>query len=458
MAISVFDLFKIGIGPSSSHTGGPMAAAHKFARGLDREGLLDKTARVEVILYGSLGLTGKGHGSDKAVLLGLSGEKPELVDVDTVDDRLAAMRESGTIQLYGSREIPFVVGEHLVFERKVSLPHHPNGMRFTAFSETGETLREKVYYSVGGGFVVDESATGADRIKPDDTVLPYPFTTAAELLGHCAETGLSVSGLMLENEKAFGRSEQEIRDRLLELWRVMAECVRRGIAKEGVLPGGLKVRRRAHQLHRRLQGEAAEKDPLHAMDWVSLFALAVNEENAAGGRIVTAPTNGAAGIVPAVLHYYDRFVPHSGDDGVVRFLLTAGAIGVLFKENASISGAEVGCQGEVGSACSMAAAGLTETMGGTPEQVENAAEIGIEHNLGLTCDPIGGLVQIPCIERNAVASIKAIAAARIALRGDGRHFVSLDKAIKTMRDTGRDMLDKYKETSRGGLAVNVIEC
>lgn len=458
MAISVFDLFKIGIGPSSSHTGGPMAAAHKFARGLDQDGLLEKTAGVEVILYGSLGLTGKGHGSDKAVLLGLSGEKPELVDVDTVDDRLAAMRDSGTISLYGTREIPFVVGEHLVFERKISLPHHPNGMRFTALSETGEPLREKVYYSVGGGFVVDENATGADRIKPDDTVLPYPFTTAAELLAHCAETGLSISGLMLENEKAFGRSEREIRDQLLTLWQVMSECVRRGTAKEGVLPGGLKVRRRAHQLYRRLQSESPEKDPLQAMDWVSLYALAVNEENAAGGRIVTAPTNGAAGIIPAVLTYYDRFTPKSDDEGVVRFLLTAGAIGVLFKENASISGAEVGCQGEVGSACSMAAAGLTEVLGGTPEQVENAAEIGIEHNLGLTCDPIGGLVQIPCIERNAVASIKAIAAARIALRGDGRHFVSLDKAIKTMRDTGRDMLDKYKETSRGGLAVNVIEC
>ncbi|MFD8557758.1 L-serine ammonia-lyase [Streptosporangium canum] len=458
MAISVFDLFKIGIGPSSSHTGGPMAAAHKFARGLDQDGLLEKTAGVEVILYGSLGLTGKGHGSDKAVLLGLSGEKPELVDVDTVDDRLAAMRASGTISLYGTREIPFVVGEHLVFERKISLPHHPNGMRFTALSEAGEPLREKVYYSVGGGFVVDENATGADRIKPDDTVLPYPFTTAAELLAHCAETGLSISGLMLENEKAFGRSEREIRDQLLTLWQVMSECVRRGTAKEGVLPGGLKVRRRAHQLYRRLQSESPEKDPLQAMDWVSLYALAVNEENAAGGRIVTAPTNGAAGIIPAVLTYYDRFTPKSDDEGAVRFLLTAGAIGVLFKENASISGAEVGCQGEVGSACSMAAAGLTEVLGGTPEQVENAAEIGIEHNLGLTCDPIGGLVQIPCIERNAVASIKAIAAARIALRGDGRHFVSLDKAIKTMRDTGRDMLDKYKETSRGGLAVNVIEC
>ncbi|MEU8039982.1 L-serine ammonia-lyase [Streptosporangium sp. NPDC049078] len=458
MTISVFDLFKIGIGPSSSHTGGPMAAAHKFARGLHQDGLLEKTARVRAVLYGSLGLTGKGHGSDKAVLLGLSGEKPELVDVDAVEGRLAAMRESGTISLYGSREIPFVIGEDLVFERKISLPGHPNGMRFTALSESGETVREKVYYSVGGGFVVDENATGADRIKADDTVLPHPFTTAAELLAQCAETGLSISGLMLENEQAFGRTEAEVRDRLLVLWQVMSECVRRGIDKEGMLPGGLKVRRRAHQLHRQLRSESGEKDSLQTMDWVSLFALAVNEENAAGGRIVTAPTNGAAGIIPAVLTYYDRFTKDADDEGVIRFLLTAGAIGVLFKENASISGAEVGCQGEVGSACSMAAAGLTEVMGGTPEQVENAAEIGIEHNLGLTCDPIGGLVQIPCIERNAVASIKAIAAARIALRGDGRHFVSLDKAIKTMRDTGRDMLDKYKETSRGGLAVNVIEC
>ncbi|GIH70599.1 L-serine ammonia-lyase [Sphaerimonospora thailandensis] len=456
MAISVFDLFKVGIGPSSSHTGGPMAAAHKFARGLHDDGLLEKVTRVEAVLYGSLGLTGKGHGSDKAVLLGLSGEKPELVDVDTVEDRLAAIRASGTVRVYGTHEIPFVVGEDLVFERKVSLPHHPNGMRFTAF--LGDTvLREKIYYSVGGGFVVDENATGADRIKPDDTVLPHPFTTGVQLLERCADTGLSISGVMLENEQAFGRSPQEIQDGLLRLWSVMAECVQRGSTREGVLPGGLKVRRRANQLYRRLRSEG-DADPLRAMDWVTLFALAVNEENAAGGRIVTAPTNGAAGIVPAVLSYYTRFVPGASDDGIVRFLLTAGAIGVLFKENASISGAEVGCQGEVGSACSMAAAGLTEVLGGTPEQVENAAEIGIEHNLGLTCDPIGGLVQIPCIERNAVASIKAIAASRIALRGDGRHFVALDKAIKTMRDTGRDMLDKYKETSRGGLAVNVIEC
>ncbi|GAA1260955.1 L-serine ammonia-lyase [Sphaerisporangium rubeum] len=458
MAISVFDLFKIGIGPSSSHTGGPMAAAHKFARGLHQDGLLEKTTRIQVILYGSLGLTGKGHGSDKAVLLGLSGEKPETVDVDTVPEKLAAMRETGKVKIYAEQEIPFEVGEDLVFERKISLPRHPNGMRFTAYGKEGGQLREKTYYSVGGGFVIDENATGADRIKQDDTELPHPFTTAKELLDHCEETGLSISGLMLENEKAFGRTEAEIREGLLTLWRVMAECVTRGCTSEGVLPGGLKVKRRAHRLHRKLQSESPEADPLNAMDWVTLYALAVNEENAAGGRIVTAPTNGAAGIIPAVLSYYHRFTPGADDEGTIRFLLTAGAIGVLFKENASISGAEVGCQGEVGSACSMAAAALTEVLGGTPQQVENAAEIGIEHNLGLTCDPIGGLVQIPCIERNAVASIKAIAASRIALHGDGTHYVALDKAIKTMRDTGRDMLDKYKETSRGGLAVNVIEC
>ncbi|MFC4913088.1 L-serine ammonia-lyase [Actinomadura gamaensis] len=457
MAISVFDLFKIGIGPSSSHTGGPMAAAHRFARGLDQDGVLEKTASVEAILYGSLGLTGKGHGSDKAVILGLEGDKPELVDVDSVDERLARVRETGELTLYGVKRVPFVVGEHLVFERKISLPGHPNGMRFTAFDADGNELRSRVYYSVGGGFVVDENATGADRIKADDTVLPYRFDTAAELLDRCRETGLSISALMLENEKAFGRTEEEIRSGLVELWRVMRACVDRGCTREGLLPGGLKVGRRAPRLHRKLTSEKAT-DPLHAMDWVTLFALAVNEENAAGGRIVTAPTNGAAGIIPAVLHYFDRFVPGADDEGVVRFLLTAGAIGVLFKQNASISGAEVGCQGEVGSACSMAAAGLTEVLGGTPEQVENAAEIGIEHNLGLTCDPVGGLVQVPCIERNAVGAIKAISAARISLRGDGKHFVSLDRAIKTMKDTGRDMLDKYKETSRGGLAVNVIEC
>jgi iron-sulfur-dependent L-serine dehydratase single chain form len=457
MAISVFDLFKIGIGPSSSHTGGPMAAAHRFALGLSDDGLLEKTASVRVVLYGSLGLTGKGHGSDKAVMLGLEGDKPELVDVSGVDARVASARSSGVIRLFGDHEVPFVVGDHLVFERKKSLPHHPNGMRFTAHDASDTPLREKVYYSVGGGFVVDEDATGADRIKPDDTEVPYPYATGADLLSLTRETGLSIPALMMENEKAFGRDEAEIRARLLELWRVMQESVERGCTREGLLPGGLKVRRRAQQLHTKLVTETGT-DPLQAMDWVTLFALAVNEENAAGGRIVTAPTNGAAGIVPAVLHYYDKYVPGASPEGVIRFLLTAGAMGVIIKENASISGAEVGCQGEVGSACAMAAAGLTEILGGTPEQVENAAEIGIEHNLGLTCDPVGGLVQVPCIERNAVASIKAISASRLALRGDGRHFVSLDKAIKTMRDTGRDMLDKYKETSRGGLAVNVIEC
>jgi iron-sulfur-dependent L-serine dehydratase single chain form len=457
MAISVFDLFKVGIGPSSSHTGGPMTAAYLFASGLAADGLLDKTASVRSVLYGSLGLTGKGHGSDKAVMLGLEGDLPQTVDVDGVEARVAATRSSGTICLLGSVEVPFVVGSDLVFERKESLPGHPNGMRFTASDASGSELRSKVYYSVGGGFVVDESATGADRIKADDTAVPYPFETGAALLSLAEETGLSVPALMLENEKAFGRTEAEIRTGLLELWQVMRSCVDRGCTREGLLPGGLKVRRRAHHLHTKLVHETSD-DPLRAMDWVTLWALAVNEENAAGGRIVTAPTNGAAGIVPAVLHYYDRFVPGASDEGVIRFLLTAGAMGVLIKERASISGAEVGCQGEVGSACSMAAAGLTEVLGGTPEQVENAAEIGIEHNLGLTCDPVGGLVQVPCIERNAVASIKAISASRLALRGDGHHFVTLDKAIKTMRDTGRDMLDKYKETSRGGLAVNVIEC
>jgi L-serine dehydratase len=331
-------------------------------------------------------------------------------------------------------------------------------MRFTAYDDAGTVLRERAYYSVGGGFVADETETGTPPPAPDACVVPYPFTTAGELLARAAHSGLPVSGIMLENEKALGRTPAQVQAGLGDLWQVMRACVARGCAIEGMLPGGLKVQRRAPRLFRQLTCEQNGDDPLRAMDWVTLYALAVNEENAAGGRVVTAPTNGAAGIIPAVLHYYDRFVPGASSQGVTRFLLTAAAIGVLFKENASISGAEVGCQGEVGSACSMAAGALAEVLGGTPEQVENAAEIGIEHNLGLTCDPIGGLVQVPCIERNAVASITAINAARIALRGDGRHFVSLDKAIDTMRVTGRDMLDKYKETSRGGLAVNVIEC
>src|ERR1700722_12031952 len=461
MAISVFDLFKVGIGPSSSHTVGPMVAARMFAMGLRTDGLLPKVGCVNVILYGSLGLTGKGHGSDKAVLLGLSGELPATVDVDTIPERLAAISTSGRLSLLGEHEIGFVTGENLVFDRKKTLSQHPNGMRFTALDADGAVLRERVYFSVGGGFVADDCVTGksgGSGIKPDTTSLPHPFLTSAELLAQTSATGLPISGVMLENEMAFGRSGAEIRAGLADIWQVMQACVERGCRTDGLLPGGLKVPRRAPRLYRQLTCESANSDPLSAMDWVTLFALAVNEENAGGGRVVTAPTNGAAGVIPAVLHYYDRFVPGSSPRGVTRFLLTAAAIGVLFKENASISGAEVGCQGEVGSACSMAAGALAEVLGGTPEQVENAAEIGIEHNLGLTCDPVGGLVQVPCIERNAVASMTAINAARIALRGDGRHFVSLDKAINTMRVTGRDMLDKYKETSRGGLAVNVIEC
>jgi L-serine dehydratase len=465
MAISVFDLFKVGIGPSSSHTVGPMKAARMFVTGLRDDGLLPQVAAVRVALYGSLGLTGPGHGSDKAVLLGLEGEEPATVDVDEIPARLEAIRQRGGLRLLGEHEIAFTVGKDLEFNRRKKLGYHPNGMRFTASDASGAVIRQRDYYSVGGGFVADESAAGATAGQepaggtpapgPD---LPYPFSSAAELLEHTTASGLPVSGVVLANELALGRTAGQVRAGLDDLWQVMRACVERGSRTDGMLPGGLKVPRRAPRLYRQLTCEPNGDDPLRAMDWVTLYALAVNEENAAGGRVVTAPTNGAAGIIPAVLHYYERFVPGASPDGVGRFLLTATAIGALFKENASISGAEVGCQGEVGSACSMAAGALAEVLGGTPEQVENAAEIGIEHNLGLTCDPIGGLVQVPCIERNAVASVTAINAARIALHGDGRHFVSLDKAIDTMRATGRDMLDKYKETSRGGLAVNVIEC
>ncbi|SCL44358.1 L-serine dehydratase [Micromonospora citrea] len=455
--ISVFDLFSVGVGPSSSHTVGPMRAARAFVAGLKADGLLSGTVRVQVELFGSLGATGRGHGSDRAVLLGLAGEAPETVDTDGVDAWVARVRAERRLWLLGVHEVDFDPERDLVLHRRRSLPFHPNGMTFVAFDERGVELRVRTYYSVGGGFVVDEAAAGVDRIKSDVTRVRYPFLTGAQLLGVTSATGLSISDVMLANELSW-RSGGEVRAGLLEIWRVMRECVERGCSRDGVLPGGLKVRRRAAELRRSLAMESDPADPLRAMDWVTLFALAVNEENAAGGRVVTAPTNGAAGIIPAVLHYYVRFVPGASEEGVVRFLLAAGAIGVLFKENASISGAEVGCQGEVGSACSMAAAGLAEALGGTPEQVENAAEIGMEHNLGLTCDPVGGLVQIPCIERNAVASIKAITAARLALRGDGVHHVSLDKVIKTMRETGADMKVKYKETARGGLAVNVIEC
>ncbi len=465
MAVSVFDLFSVGIGPSSSHTVGPMRAASMFARRLERAHLLPAVARVHVELFGSLGATGHGHGTPRAVQLGLEGHRPAEVDVRQVEPDLARIRASGRLRLLGTEHgdayaIGFDPGRDLVLHRRESLPYHPNGLRLAAFDDRGDLVEAKVYYSVGGGFVVDEDATGADRVVLDDTPLRYPFRTGAELLGQAASTGYPVSRLMLENELAW-RSEATVRGQLLEIWQVMRECVAAGIAAEGVLPGGLKVRRRAPALARTLHAEGDRE--LHASEWLTLWAMAVNEENAAGGRVVTAPTNGAAGIIPAVLHYYTELVPRSAkqcgdEDGIVRFLLAAGAIGMLFKENASISGAEVGCQGEVGSACSMAAGALAEVLGGSPEQVENAAEIGMEHNLGLTCDPVGGLVQIPCIERNGMAAVQAVTAAQMALRGDGTHHVSLDKVIKTMKETGRDMSVKYKETARGGLAVNVIEC
>lgn len=459
MAISVFDLFSIGIGPSSSHTVGPMRAAQKFVQGLKQDNLLGEVVKVKADLYGSLGATGKGHGSDKAVMLGLEGELPESVDTDGVESRLESIRSSRQLNLFGEHPVKFDEKKQLVMHRRETLPFHSNGMTFCAFDAKDEELRISTFYSVGGGFIVDESAQGSDRIVEDDTKLPYPFLSAVDLLIHCANHDMSISDVIMENEKTW-RSEEEIRHGLLEIWKVMRSCVNNGCRNEGILPGGMKVKRRAADLSRRLRGEPGitYKDPLVTLDWVNLWALAVNEENAAGGRVVTAPTNGAAGIIPAVMHYYQHFYPAADDDGIVRFLLTAGAIGILYKENASISGAEVGCQGEVGSACSMAAGALTEVIGGTPEQVENAAEIGMEHNLGLTCDPVGGLVQVPCIERNAMASVKAINAARISMRGDGKHFVSLDKVIKTMRETGADMKTKYKETARGGLAVNIIEC
>ncbi|WP_374673677.1 L-serine ammonia-lyase [Ideonella sp.] len=463
MAVSVFDLFKIGIGPSSSHTVGPMRAARLFTGRLRSEGLLARTARVRCWLYGSLGATGKGHGSDKAVILGLAGHEPDTVDVDLVPALLDLIRQERRLALAGEQGLAFDEAEDLVFHRRETLPFHANGMRLVAYDAGGQELENRVYYSVGGGFVVsDEVAADGSKqkvIAPDATVLPLPFRSGAELLEVCEREGLSIAQVMRVNERHW-RTDAEIDAGLLRIWKVMQECVLRGLRTEGTLPGGFKVKRRAAQLYRDLTAnpEAALRDPLQVMDWVNLYALAVNEENAAGGRVVTAPTNGAAGIVPAVLHYYHRFVHGATDAGVVDFLLTAAAIGILYKENASISGAEVGCQGEVGVACSMAAGALCAVMGGSAAQVENAAEIGMEHHLGLTCDPVGGLVQIPCIERNAIASVKAINAARMALRGDGTHHVSLDKVIKTMRETGADMMTKYKETARGGLAVNIVEC
>ncbi len=461
MAVSVFDLFKIGIGPSSSHTVGPMRAARQFAVAL--AGGSARVARVTAELYGSLGATGKGHGSDKAILLGLAGHEPDSVDVDAIPSCLESIRSSGSLALAGGQILPFNEKTDLIFNRRETLPKHSNGMRFTAYDAAGAVIAMRVFYSVGGGFVVaEEVASDGEthrRIAPDSASLPYPFHSGDELLALCLREHCSIAQIMRRNERHW-RTDSEIDTGLLRIWDVMQACVRRGCAVEGVLPGGYKVRRRAAELFRQLttNPEAALRDQLIVLDWVNLYALAVNEENAAGGRVVTAPTNGAAGIIPAVLHYYARFVSGATDTGVVDFLLTAAAIGLLYKENASISGAEVGCQGEVGVACSMAAGALCAVMGGTPEQTENAAEIGMEHHLGLTCDPVGGLVQIPCIERNAIASVKAINAARMALRGDGVHHVSLDKVIKTMWETGADMKTKYKETSRGGLAVNIIEC
>jgi len=467
MAVSVFDLFKIGIGPSSSHTVGPMRAARLFALRLQHRGLLPRVARVRADLYGSLGATGKGHGSDKAVLLGLSGHEPDTVEVEAIPALLKTVRDSGRLELAGVQAVDFAEKRDLQFHRRESLPLHANGMRFAAFDAAGGELDTRVYYSVGGGFVIsDDVAADGSRarlIAPDATVLPLPFRSGDELLAITQREGLSIAGVVRINERALGqagRSDADIDAGLLRIWQVMQDCVQRGLRQKGVLPGGFKVKRRAAALYRDLtrHPEAALRDPLQVLDWVNLYALAVNEENAAGGRVVTPPTNGAAGIIPAVLHYYTRFVHGASDAGVIDFLLTAAAIGLLYKENASISGAEVGCQGEVGVACSMAAGALAAVLGGTPAQVENAAEIGMEHHLGLTCDPVGGLVQIPCIERNAIASVKAINAARMALHGDGTHHVSLDKVIKTMRETGADMMLKYKETARGGLAVNIVEC
>lgn len=463
MALSVFDLFKIGIGPSSSHTVGPMKAAAMFARRLEKAGQISQVARIEARLYGSLGATGKGHGTDTAIMLGLCGLMPDSIDPDTIESRIRQIRDDASLLLNGERRMVFKERSDILFLRNETLPFHANGARFMAFASDGEQIEERCYFSVGGGFVVSQEEADRSVDQPklvvDPTRLEHPFSSGDELLAITVRTGLSIAQVMRRNEYAW-RTDAELDASLDQIWDAMKACVARGCRTEGHLPGGLRVKRRAAELYRTLstRPEDALKDQLTILDFVNVYAMAVNEENAAGGRVVTAPTNGAAGIVPAVMHYYDRFCAGASMAGIRDFLLTAGAIGLLYKENASISGAEVGCQGEVGVACSMAAAGLAAVMGGTPQQVENAAEIGMEHNLGLTCDPVGGRVQIPCIERNAMGSVKALNAARMALRGDGTHFVSLDQVIKTMRDTGRDMMTKYKETSRGGLAVNVIEC
>ena len=457
--LSVFDMFSVGIGPSSSHTVGPMRAAREFTEQLQEKGLLEKTTFVKTELYGSLGQTGIGHGSGKAVILGLLGDKPETIDPDTVEGKLSEIEQSQQICLLGTQMARFPNKDAIVFHRRKTLPLHSNGMTLFAYRDD-ELLFEQTYYSIGGGFIVKheefEQQKKAAIQEIETKPVPYEFSTGQQLLDLCVENGLSIPALMMANEVVF-QDEANIKATLVNLWHVMEACIERGVRTEGILPGGLKVKRRAPSLNRKLTSEQSN-DPLTVMDWVNLFALAVNEENADGGRVVTAPTNGAAGIIPAVLMYYHKFVKPLDDDLVVRYLLTAGAIGILYKKNASISGAEVGCQGEVGVACSMAAGALAELLGASVEQVENAAEIGMEHNLGLTCDPVGGLVQVPCIERNAMGAVKAINAARLALRGTGGQKVSLDKVIKTMWDTGNDMKSKYKETARGGLAVNITEC
>jgi L-serine dehydratase len=461
--LSVFDIFRIGIGPSSSHTVGPMRAAELFARGLDHDGFLAATAQVRVELFGSLGATGQGHATDLGVMLGLLGQKPDTVDPAVVKSQLVDIRRTGWLRLLNRHPIVFEPHRDIAFRPEQSLPEHPNAMRFLALASDGGPLIERYYFSIGGGFVTERGSVGTDRIR--QPVCPFPFGSGDELMEQARSSGRSIADIVMANECVW-RSEGEVREGLLRIWEAMQQCVRRGfgIDNQGAtepLPGPLRLRRRAPALYRELAARNSDTqnvDPLAAMDWVNAFAMAVNEENAAQGRIVTAPTNGAAGVIPAVLHYYFKFFPGASGDGVISFLLTAAAIGMLYKANASISGAEVGCQGEVGVACSMAAAGLAASLGATARQIENAAEIGMEHNLGLTCDPVGGLVQIPCIERNAMGAVKAINAARMALRGDGTHYVSLDAVIKTMLQTGEDMKSKYKETSLGGLAVNVVEC
>jgi L-serine dehydratase len=462
VALSAFDLFKVGIGPSSSHTVGPMVAAKRFVDSLREAGVLESTTSVHIELFGSLGATGHGHGSVPALVLGLMGRRPDTVDPSLTPRVIEDVRTTGSLELDDEHPIRFDPDEDIVLHRRRSSPVHSNAMTFEARDASGTELDTRTYFSIGGGFVLNGTDTSSDVPQPtlaaDATEVPYPFATGDAMMAFAKESGLSVGELVRANERIW-RTDEEIRTGLLDIWAAMRDCMERGVTTtETVLPGGLKVRRRAAALHRELTERSGGGNPLDLMDWVTLHALAVNEENASGGRVVTAPTNGAAGIIPAVLKYYVDFVPGADDDGVVRFLLAAAGIAMIIKENASISGAEVGCQGEVGSACAMAAAGLAEVLGGTPEQVENAAEIGIEHHLGLTCDPVGGLVQIPCIERNAVGAIQAIAAARMAIHGDGSHHVSLDKAVKTMRETGADMKDKYKETARGGLALNVVEC